>query len=481
MSAAAEELAHPKFENALGAEIQRVFAKQQAHAVRLRTSTAAERIARLHKLRDALLNRKEAIYRACYADFKKPQAEVDLTELTPVFAEIKHTAKHLKRWMKPQYVWPTALMFGTSTRVRSEPKGVSLIISPWNYPLNLTFMPLVSAIAAGCTAILKPSEMTPHLSALMAEIVSDTFSEEDVALFEGEVDVSTALLDLPFDHIFFTGSPGVGKVVMAAAAKHLTSVTLELGGKSPTVIDETADLERAAKGVLFGKYTNAGQTCIAPDYIFVHVGIKEKFIEACRKRLTECYGADVEQSGDLARVVNSRHFGRINKLLEDAIAKGAKVAAGGQTNTADNYIAPTLLTDIPAEADIMDEEIFGPLLPILGFSDLDTVIRSINAKPKPLALYMYGKDPQRIERVLKNTSAGGTCVNTCVTQYLHMNAPFGGVNNSGIGSSHGIWGFRAFSHERTTVVNKFSASILFAPPYTDFVRRLIALVMKSAT
>ncbi len=480
MSAAAEQI-QPQFDNAAEAEIQRVFALQQTHAIRLRTSTAAERIAKLHKLRDALLNRQEAIYRAAWDDFKKPQPEVDLTELTPVFAEIKHTVKHLKRWMKPKHVWPTTLMFGTTTHVRSEPKGVSLIISPWNYPLNLTFMPLVSAIAAGCTAMLKPSEMTPHLSALMGEIVRETFAEEDVALFEGEVDVSKALLDLPFDHIFFTGSPAVGKIVMAAAARHLTSVTLELGGKSPTIIDESADIERAAKGVLFGKYTNAGQTCIAPDYLFVHEAIQERFIEACRKRLTECYGADVQASGDLARIVNERHFSRVNQLLEDAKTRGAKLATGGQVSAEDNYIAPTLLTDVPADAEIMEEEIFGPLLPVLPFRDLDAVVQAINAKPKPLALYMYGKDSKRIEHVLKSTSAGGTCVNTSVTQYLHMNAPFGGVNNSGIGSSHGIWGFRAFSHERTTVVNKFSASILFAPPYTDFVRRLIALVMKSST
>ncbi len=479
MSAVAQDVAHPKFEHAALADIQRVFAKQQTRALALRSSSKSERLAKLKKLRKAILDRQEAIHQACYADFKKPAPEVDVAEITPVLAEIKHTERHLGKWMRGQRVWPTMLMFGTKTRIKHEPKGVSLIIAPWNYPINLTLMPLVSAISAGCTAMLKPSELTPHCSAMIREIVAEVFDEDEVAVFEGEVEVSQALLELPFDHIFFTGSPAVGKIVMGAAAKHLSSVTLELGGKSPTIIDESADLKKAATSVMWGKFANCGQTCIAPDYLYVHANIKDAFIAECQARLQHAYGQDARHSPDYARVVNDRHFARVKGLINDALDNGATLVAGGETDAADNYIAPTLLCDLPADARIMQEEIFGPALPILTFTDIDQVIHSINSQPKPLALYIYTKNPRQAEQVLQQTSAGGSCINQCVVQYLHINAPFGGVNNSGIGNSHGIWGFKAFSHERTVIENKFSMSHWLAPPYTDFVKRLVTITLAS--
>jgi aldehyde dehydrogenase (NAD+) len=351
--------------------------------------------------------------------------------------------------------------------VQYEPKGRCLIISPWNYPVNLTFGPLVSAIAAGNTVILKPSEMTPHLSGLMVKIVRELFAEDEVAIYEGDAAVSQALLELPFDHIFFTGSPAVGKIVMAAAAKNLTSVTLELGGKSPTIIDASANLKEAARTTMWAKFTNNGQTCIAPDYIYVHSSVREKFVSLCRDTLKEFYGVDAaaqKASPDLARVVNERHTARLKGLLDDATARGARVLVGGVVDEFSNFIAPTLLDNISGDARIMQEEIFGPLLPIVPFEHLDDVIARINAAPKPLALYMWSRNKANVRSVLKKTSAGGTCINNSVIQYIHGHLPFGGINNSGIGNAHGVYGFRAFSHERAVLQTLISSNWLFYPP-----------------
>jgi len=464
------------------AEIRRVFERQRETALRLRTSTAQERIAKIRRLHDAVMAHREAFYDAAYKDFKKPPAEVDLAEVLPVISEAKHAMRALKKWMKPKGVWPTSLTIGLKSWVQYEPKGRCLIVSPWNYNVNLCFGPLVSCLAAGNTAILKPSEMTPHLSALMAKIVKEIFPEDEVALFEGDVAVSSALLALPFDHIFFTGSPAVGKIVMAAAAKHLTSVTLELGGKSPTIVDADADLKTAARTLMWGKYTNNGQTCIAPDYVYVHASVKDAFVRECVAVIEECYGksaADQMASPYLARVVNERHTQRIHGLLSDARQRGARVLCGGEASEKDCFIQPTLLDNIPADAKIQSEEIFGPLLPIMPYTDLDTVIDEINAQPKPLALYIWSKTESNIEKALKKTSAGGTCINHCVVQYAHGNLPFGGVNNSGIGNAHGVYGFKAFSHERAVVRTRFMMARTLFPPYTDFKRKLLNLMIKT--
>jgi len=300
-------------------------------------------------------------------------------------------------------------------------------------------------------------------------------------LFEGDVRVSQILLDLPFDHIFFTGSPAVGKVVMAAAAKHLSSVTLELGGKSPTIVDKSADLKAAASNIMWAKYTNNGQTCIAPDHVFVHADVKDEFVRLCREVLSGAYGKDgAAQKGSpfLARVVNQRHTGRIKSLLEDARSRGARVLSGGDVDESQCWIAPTLIDGIPADAKIMSEEIFGPLLPIIAYTSIDEVIGHINADAKPLALYIWSKSEDNIRRVMTRTSSGGACINSCVVQYLHGNLPFGGVNNSGIGQAHGHAGFKAFSHERSVVRTLIPTAWMFYPPYTELTRRLIALLMR---
>jgi aldehyde dehydrogenase (NAD+) len=451
----------------LRSRISEVFQRQQASALRLRDATARERIATLVRLRDRFIANTNAWYEAAYADFRKPAGEVDVAEILPVVIEANDAIRNLKSWMKPVRVRPTLLMAGNSAQIRYEPRGRCLIISPWNYPVNLTFGPLVSAIAAGNTAILKPSELTPHLAAAMAKFVREVFADDEVALFEGDATVSQALLELPFDHIFFTGSPAIGKVVMAAAAQNLTSVTLELGGKSPTIVDESADLDLAAQNILWSKYTNNGQTCIAPDHVYVHEQVKDAFVARCRAMLEKAYGTDEASqrtSPYLARIVNRRHAERVKDLLDDATSRGARVLVGGTTSVADHFVAPTLLDNVPTEARITSEEIFGPLLPIYGFRDLEAVIRRINAAPKPLALYVFSRSDDNIERVMRQTTSGGACINHTVVQYLHGRLPFGGVNNSGIGSAHGHFGFRAFSHERAVVRSRLSfAARLFSP------------------
>ena len=468
--------------NASEAEIRRVFELQRATALRLRTSTLDERVAKLVRLRDAVMAHQDAIREAAHKDFRKPPNEVDLTEILPVIADVNHTKKHLKKWMKPKGVMPTQMMLGTKGYIQFEPKGRCLIISPWNYPVTLTFGPLVSCLAAGNTAILKPSEMTPHLSAVMVKIVREIYSEDEVAIFEGDVETSTALLSLPFDHIFFTGAPSIGKVVMAAAAKHLTSVTLELGGKSPTIVDESADLDLAARTIAWGKYTNNGQTCIAPDHVYVHNSVKDEFVRLFKEKLKAAYGEGeaIQQSPSIARIVNERHTGRIKGLLDDALAKGAKPLTGNVVDASDCFIAPTMLTDIPKDAKIMEEEIFGPLLPLIPYSNLDEVIDQINSSHKPLALYIWSKNEQNIQSVMKRTSSGGACINHAVVQFLHSNLPFGGVNNSGIGMANGEYGFREFSHQRSVVKTRFMMARMFFLPHKPWVKKIINLMIKMA-
>ena len=461
--------------------MQEVFELQSATALRLRSSTAEDRIAKIRKLRDAVISHTEDWYRAAYADFKKPQGEVDLAEILPVCVEANDAIRNLKKWMKPTRVWPTMLTLGMRSYVQYSPRGRCLIIGPFNYPVNLTLGPLVSAIAAGNTAILKPSELTPNLSALICKIVRDVFTEDEVAIFEGEADVSQALLELPFDHIFFTGSPMIGKYVMGAAAKNLTSITLELGGKSPTIIDETADLKLAATNVMWAKFANSGQTCIAPDYVFVHESVKDAWVDCCRDQLKKAYGttlAEQKESPHLAHIVNARHTARIKALLDDANAHGARALVGGGVNEEDCFIQPTLLDQVSDKSRIMEEEIFGPLLPVIGYRDIDKVIARINEGQKPLALYIYSRNNANIDKVLTNTVSGGACVNHALMQFLHGNLPFGGINNSGIGNAHGHYGFKAFSHERGVVRTQFSfVATLFA---AGEVPMMIRKAMKSA-
>jgi aldehyde dehydrogenase (NAD+) len=458
------------------------FEAQGPVALALRSSTAEQRIAHIKQLRTAMLAKREAFYAAFAQDMRKSKAEVEGAEFMPVLDEMRHAIGNLKRWMKPKSVTPVLTSVGSKAQVQMQPRGRVLIIAPWNYPLNQCFCPLISAIAAGNTVILKPSEMTPTVSKLMGEIISQVFEPTHVAYFEGGQATSQALLALPFDHIFFTGSPAVGKLVMAAAAKHLTSITLELGGKSPTIVDETADIKLAAENLVWGKFINSGQTCIAPDHIFVHSKVKTKFTKACQAALSKYYGAPAKRMSnpDLTHIVNTRHTQRLAGLLDDAQKRGARTIVGGQIDVNECMIAPTLLDGVNADMRIMQEEIFGPVLPIIEYSDVNAVIAQINAHPKPLALYVYSGDEKRANKIIAQTSSGGACVNQCMMHNVQGNLPFGGVNNSGMGSTHGYHGFKAFSHERSVLTaGRLRLEKLFAPPYTAMRFKLIKQIVDS--
>lgn len=465
----------------LATKIGGVFQEQQLYQPQVGQSSARERIAKLKRLEEAVLRYRQQIKDAMWKDFHKPPLEVDLSDIYPVTSEIKFAIRHLRRWMRPRRVATPLVLFGGRSYVLYQPKGVVLIIAPWNYPVNLTLGPLVSAIAAGNTAILKPSENTPYTSAVMKQIIEETFDAREVALVEGGVETSQALLDLPFNHIFFTGAPEIGKIVMKAAAKHLASVTLELGGKSPTIIDETADLEKAAGRIAWGKFTNMGQTCVAPDYLFVHESRKAEFLEKLGQKLQEFYGADARQTDDFARVVNRRHFQRIKGYLEEAFAQGATAAIGGQMDEAQDYIAPTVLTNVLMDSKLMTEEIFGPVLPVHTYRSLQEAIDLINSKKKPLALYIFSKNRKNINFILKHTRAGGTCINHNVVHYGNPYLPFGGDNNSGIGKSHGWYGFEAFSNARAVykqVLPLPNAGDLLTAPFSRWKQKIADLAIK---
>lgn len=464
-------------------EIERIFALQQLRKIELRESTYEQRLAKLQKLKDAVQAHQPQIIEAAYADFKKPEVEVLLGEVMPVVAAVNFAMKNLKKWMKPRKVKSPINMMGIDSILFPEPKGSSLIIAPWNYPVFLTFVPLVSAIAAGCTAMLKPSEMTPQISQALDDIVREIFDEEEVALFQGDASVAQKLLEQPYDHIFYTGNPEIGKVVMAAAAKHLTSVTLELGGKSPVIIDESADVRQAAERVAAGKFLNCGQTCVAPDYILVHESQQQGLINAFEEIVNENWlqhAPSVEQSDSYGRIVNNRHYQRVSSLISDAKAGGAAIAVGGKENGDDNFIEPTVLKNVARDAKIMDEEIFGPVLPLVTYTDLEDALDYINAKPKPLALYVFSKLKKTADKVLHATSAGGTSVNNVMIHGMNPYLPFGGVNNSGVGKTNGYYGFLEFTNQKAVAVQKWGINPLglFKPPYTTKMRDRINLVIR---
>jgi aldehyde dehydrogenase (NAD+) len=464
-------------------QISGVFNRLQRARVGFRKEPVASRGKRLEALRSWIKANRPAIQRAIFNDFRKPAAEVDTTEVFPALDEIKLALDNLDRWTKPTKVDAPFTMLGTRGMVMYEPKGLCLIISPWNYPFNLSIGPLVSALAAGNNVILKPSEHTPHTSALIKKMIEEIFDANVVSVFEGGPEVSQALLKLPFDHIFFTGSPAVGKVVMKAAAENLTSVTLELGGKSPTIVTSSARMKDAAQRIAVAKFINNGQTCIAPDYVLVDERIAPEFITKLKEQTLKLFSGkdkNIQTSPHYARIVNQKQFDRLNALLQDAINKGAKLELGGPVEPGERFIHPMILSQVPGDSLVMEEEIFGPILPVLTFQSFDEVIETINKKPKPLALYFFGSGQKELQRVKQETSSGAICVNDCAIHFLHHNLPFGGVNNSGIGKSHGYYGFMAFSNEKPVLkqLNGLTSFSLFYPPYTPLVQRIINWMLK---
>jgi len=429
--------------------MKRIFDLQQQHQWNMKASSADERKTLLSQLRDAVKAHGDEIIEAVKKDTRKPVMEVGITEVANVVANIDRNINNLDEWMRPLDV-PSSLDPDDSAQILYEARGVCLILGPWNFPLGLVFGPLAAAVAAGNCCMVKLTDLCPATASVAGKIISEVFDEKEVALFEGEVDVATALLELPFNHIFFTGSTRVGKLVMAAAAKNLASVTLELGGKSPVIIDDGADVEKIAGDLAGAKQFNGGQACICPDYVFVKESQKETLVNTFREKVKEnLYDEDGNiKKENIAQIVNPQNFARVKGLFEDAIAKGACVAVGGELEEGDLTVHPTMLTDVTPDMAILQEEIFGPVLPVITYDDLDEAIEYIERRDKPLALYVYSPDQDNIDRVLKRTSSGGVTVNGVFSHYLENNLPFGGVNGSGMGSYHGHFGFKAFSHER---------------------------------
>ncbi len=457
-----------------------LLAAQQNHAPRVRAHTASQRVAKLKRIADYLTtpHNKAALVAALDADFRKPEVETLLSELATVLSHIRYVSAHLKQWMEPTKLPFQLALTGMRNYIYKEPKGSALIISPWNYPFNLTLVPLTYAIAAGCTAVVKPSEFSPATTAFIHKMIDALFPPEEIKVVTGEGDVSAHLTTLPFDHIFFTGSPSIGKKVMAAAAKNLTSVTLELGGKSPAIIDTGVNLKKTAENSVWGKFLNAGQTCIAPDYLLVEASMEGAFVEALKTAVGKFYGAEPRQSEDLARIINDRHFDRIKGLLDDAVAKGATIALGGQTDAEERYVAPTILTGVTEEMDIMQEEIFGPLWPVMTYKNLDHAVEIINRRPKALAFYIQSDRRSTVKKLLAETSSGGALVNEYLLGGGSASVPFGGVNNSGIGKSFGYHGFVEFSNERPVMERRFLDLSIAYPPYTDKVKQLIRKIYR---
>lgn len=423
--------------------------KQQREFFRTeQTQSLSFRLEQLTKLKQAIVDRQEAIVRAAKADLGRPAFEAYFEIAT--LGEINLALKQLKNWVKPQRVKSPIDQFPAAAWIQPDPLGVVLIIGPWNYPFQLIISPLVGAIAAGNCAILKPSEHAPETSRVVAELIAATFDPDYVAVAEGDVNVSQQLLAEKFDHIFFTGGTAVGRIVMAAAAQHLTPVTLELGGKSPCIVDGNIHLDRAAKRIAWGKFINTGQTCIAPDYLLVQRQIKPDLVDRIKYHIKEFYGADPAKSPDYGRIIHRQHFDRLIACLDRG-----EIVLGGEYNPADRYLAPTLIDGVTWDDPVMQEEIFGPILPILTYDTLEDAIAQVNARPKPLALYFFSQDRDRQEQILRTTSSGGVCINDTVMQVGVNALPFGGVGESGMGSYHGKASFNTFSHFKSVLRREF--------------------------
>lgn len=446
-----------------------------------RTAEAAFRLEQLKKLREALIRFERDLMEALRKDLGKGEMEAYSSEIGIVLSSIAYQAKHLKKWMKPRKVGTPLTLVGTSSRIIPEPYGTVLIVGPFNYPVQLVLEPLIGAIAAGNCAVLKPSESAPHVSAVISRMIADTFDPSYIRVVEGEKEVTSALIHAPFDYIFFTGSVGVGKIVMEAAAKNLVPVTLELGGKSPVIVDRTANLDLAAKRIAWGKWMNAGQTCVAPDYALVHEEIMEPFLRKLKETIRSFFSEDPQTSKDYGRIINERQFDRLAAILD---GDREFIKHGGRMSRADLYIEPTLLTVGKAASsealasESMKDELFGPMLPILTYSSLDEAIDLVRNRPKPLALYVFTEDRTVQDRVLGELSFGGGCVNDTISHLVNHHLPFGGVGHSGIGGYHGKHSFELFSHHKSVLKRstRFETGLVF-PPYKDKLK-LIRKVLK---
>ncbi len=425
-------------------DVPNILESQRAFFKTGKTLEVSYRIEKLKKLRDLIEEQESQICDALYKDFKKPVFESVLSETGFIISELEYMIKRVKKWAKPEKISSSWTNFPSSDHIYSEPYGACLIIAPWNYPFQLAISPLMGAVAAGNTVVLKPSELAPHTSQILADILAKVFEPEMVSVVQGGVPVSEALLKEEWDYVFFTGSVPVGRIVAKAIAPNLTPSTLELGGKNPCIIHKSAKIVLAAKRIVWGKFLNAGQTCIAPDYILIDATIKKAFFEAVKKEITAAYGETPEQSKDYARIINSKNFDRLNELLE-----GEKCVVGGKTNKEDLFISPTVVDEPALDSKIMEDEIFGPLLPVISYTSEVEIKKIISTYAKPLALYVFSEDDSFSEKILENYSFGGGAINDVIVQIVNKKMPFGGVGNSGKGAYHGKHSFDTFSHKKS--------------------------------
>lgn len=445
-------------------------------------SSSAFRIAKLLQLKAAILRERNEIEKALFADFKKPQAESELTEIHSVLDEINFAVRNLKKWMRLKKVKTPITLLGAKSFVHYEAKGVVLIMAPWNYPFQLAMNPLVAAIAAGNVVMLRPSEKTLATGIVIERIVASVFAKNEVITIGGEIELANRLLELPFDHIFFTGSTRVGKIVMEKAAKYLTSVTLELGGKSPVIVDKSADLKSAVEKIVWGKHVNAGQTCVAPDYVFIHREVEEAFLLEYKKVIERFYGAnssEISSSQSFARLIDQNNLKRLLQLTEETKRQGGVLALGGESNLEDCYLAPTVVKNVTGSMALMNEELFGPILPVMSYEKIDEVLSFIQERDKPLALYCFSEDTSFQKRILNETSSGGIVFNQVLIHLGNHHLPFGGVGPSGLGNYHGEFGFKTFSHERAVLKQGFFSLIpLYYPPYGTWISDLAFRLLK---
>ncbi len=437
-------------------EIHNIVEVQKSYFMSGKTRGIPFRKEKLRILADVIRKSDKKILEALFEDMKKPAVEAYASEISVVINEIRHVLSHIDSWSRCVGVHTPKHLLPSKSFIMPEPYGVSLIIAPWNYPFNLALMPLVNSIAAGNCSVIKPSEYSPNTSELMEEIISGAFDPSFIKVVTGDAHEAKALLDEKFDYIFFTGSVATGRRVMEAAAKHLTPLTLELGGKSPCIITRDIDMEIAAKRVAWAKFFNSGQTCIAPDYLFVERSIKPEFINCLKKYVREFYGDDVSSSPDYARIINNAHFKRLKNLMDEG-----DIILGGRTDEPNLYIEPTVIDNVRPHFKIMQEEIFGPILPVMVYDRLDEAISFVNSKPKPLSLYIFSRDQAVQDRVLNGTSSGGVCINDAMVHFASDALPFGGVGESGMGAYHGKTGFDTFTHYKGVVKNNLSYDLPF--------------------
>ena len=451
------------------------FEKQKSFFESQKTKDISFRIKQLRKLKEAILAYEDRISEAMYADLKRSKPMTYYSEIGLSLKSISKSIKSIEKWAKPKKVPASHDMYPLSSCwIQYEPLGSVLIIAPWNYPVTLTIGPLTAALSAGNCAILKPSELSPNVSAVIADMISEFFDEEYIAVVNGDAVVAQELLKLPFDHIFYTGGTQVGKIVMEAAAKNLTPVTLELGGKSPAIVDKQIDITKSARRIVFGKFVNCGQTCIAPDYLFIHEEIAEQFIQELKKWIKTFYSEKPNESSDYGKIINQRHFKRIQNYLADG-----EIIYGGNVLEEDLYISPTLMGGVKPDSPVMEEEIFGPILPIMTYSNIDEVLKFIRLRPKPLALYIYSNNTALQQKILSETSSGGVAINDNVSQFVSMNLPFGGVGNSGMGRYHGKYGFETFSNPKGVLkqTNLIDLDMKY-PPVTEKSVKMLRNILK---